>query len=174
MNSFRDKLKEIRSKEEARVRRRIPLTDDELGLNDGTERALFVRGEIVKAVERLMADFISEATAFTVTRGFFEGKYSIALSCDEVCTDDRGESAKFYSRVNFLLDPCTAENRFGITSKITIWNKDLPKAATSGSLTADDDLQRFREFVEAEMLRFAKAYFKGRVPAPPPVVRNSS
>ena len=172
MSSFRDKVKEIRASEQQRVRDRVPLSDEELGLNDGTDRYLMARDQIAKEIAVLMQDFISEAQAFAISRGFFEGKYSIALSCDELYLDTRGEAEKAFSRINFLLDPYSPDNRFSITSKLTILNRDLPKAIRRGSLE-DDPLTRFTEFAEEQMLRFAQEYFAARRPSPETVPHTS-
>ena len=162
MTSFRDKLKEIRHEERSE---RIPLTDEELGLNDGSELFLKARDDLARFIEHLMRDFTSETPSFHVNHGFFEGKYSIALSCDELCKDHRGEVDKCFSRLNFLLDPKAADDRFEITGKLTVLNKDLPKASLRGNITDPDDNQKMREFAEAETLRFAREYYALRNPA---------
>ena len=69
MTSFRDKLKEIRQEERSE---RIPLTDEELGLNDGSELYLKARDDLARYIEQLMLDFTSETPSFHVHHGFFE------------------------------------------------------------------------------------------------------
>ena len=178
MTNFRDKLKEIRTDQERRAKERVPLTDEELGLKDGVESCLAARDEVTRQVEDLMEDFIRETAGFSIRRGFFEGKYSISLYCDELCKDYRGEVDKCFSRITFLLAPCTTDNSFEVTSKLTILNQDLPKGYRRGVLPreGEEDLRSFREFVETEMLRFAKEYFTARRPSQPeePVVGNAT
>jgi len=170
MTNFRDKLKELRRDAELQHRHRIPLTDEELGLTDGTEQCLLARDEIANEIERLMLDLSAESRQFAISRGFFEGKYSISLSCDELCPDERGELDKCFSRINFLLAPCTSDNSFSITSKITVLNRDQAKASMAGVLTRESDQEKFRSFVESEMLRFAESYFSARRSHPIPAV----
>lgn len=168
MNSFRDKLKEIRSLKEEEHRNRVPLTDDELGLNDGTVEYFLAREEVAHQIEVLMSEFVAETPRFAISRGFFEGKYSLSLSCDELCVDGRGEVDKCYSRMNFLLGTCNAGATLTIASKVTVLNKDLPKAGTSDTLTKEGGREALRAFCEAEMVRFAEEYFSARRPQPVP------
>jgi len=167
MTNFREKLKEIRATQEQQSRR-TPLTDEELGLNDGTEECLHVRDELVRHIERTMKDFIGEARAFSIHRGFFEGKYSISMACDELCLNERGEVDKCYSRINFLLSPLGPDHILEETAKLTVLNRDLQKAKAMGRLDWEADLDQLRTFGEAEMLRFAEAYFAARPRTPAP------
>lgn len=171
MTSFRDKLKEIRASEAERARHRVPLSDHELGLDQPAERFLLARGELVKELERLMGEFIAESPTFEVGHGFFEGKYVLSLSSDEplLLEDGRGVRKQF-TRINFLLEPCSTDGQFAMTTKITIRDRDLPKAAVEGNLGRAEDLATFRAFGEEQMLRFAGEYFTTvhRAPAAAP------
>src|SRR5262249_19038587 len=91
-----------------------------------------------------------------------EGRYALSLSYDEPVFDEQRGVRKHFTRINFLLDPCTADGSFSITSKLTIRDRDLPKASASGNLTSAEDLVTFRKFGEEQMLRFATEYFSGR------------
>ena len=166
MTSFRQKLKEIRTAQEATARGRRRLTDEELGLGDGTEQVMAERTRISRRIERLMRDFMKESGGFTISRGFFEGKYSLALSCDELCLNERGEMDKCFSRIHFLLDAHSVEGSIEETTKITILNKDLPKATCKASFDSEDQMTELERFQEGEMLRFAEAYFEGRKRVP--------
>lgn len=165
MTSFRDKLKEIRASEAERSRQRVPLSDHELGLDQPAEKFLAARGDLVKDLERLMNEFIAESPMFEIGHGFFEGRYVLSLSCDEPLLEDGRGLRKHFTRINFLLDPCAADGRFSITTKLTIRDRDLPKALIEGNLGHAGDLSAFRSFGEEQMLRFATEYFAGRVPA---------
>jgi len=163
MTNFRDKLKEIRASEAERARQRIPLTDHQLGLDQPAERYLAARGDLVKELERLMNEFIAESPMFEVGHGFFEGKYVLSLSYDEPLLEEGRGMRKHFTRINFLLDPCAADGRFSITTKLTICDRDLPKGYIEGSLGNDSDLAAFQKFGEEQMLRFASDYFAARL-----------
>ena len=172
MTSFREKLKEIRSSEQERARQRVPLTDHELGLDSTAESCLVARGELVKHLEKLMQDFIAEAPMFEIGHGFFEGRYALSLACDEPSLEEGRGMRKHFTRINFLLDPCAADGSFAITTKVTIRDRDLPKASASGNLVKAADLDTFRAFGEEQMLRFASEYFAR--PARAPTVQPTS
>ncbi len=162
MTSFRDKLKEIRASETERQRHRVPLSDRQLGLDSSSESCLAARGDLVKHLEKLMQEFIAEAPMFEVGHGFFEGRYALTLSYDEPFLDETHGLRKHFTRINFLLDPCLPDGTFSITSKVTIRDRDQPKAGASGNLASSGDLDAFRRFGEEQMLRFATEYFAGR------------
>jgi hypothetical protein len=164
MTNFRDKIKGIKSSTEARQRRRIPLTDDELGLNDGTSECFLARDQLAHDIELMMNEFVAETPRFAISRGFFEGKYSLSLSCDEHCQDERGEIEKCFSRINFLLAARTDTNRIQITSKLTVLNKDLPKDTAEASLSDKVQMRALTTFTEGQMVRFAEEYFSSRRP----------
>jgi hypothetical protein len=168
MTSFREKLKEIRSSEEQRLRHRVPLSDRELGLDSAAGGCLVARGELVKHLEKLMQEFIAEAPMFEIGHGFFEGRYALSLACDEPFLDESRSVRKHFSRINFLLDPCAPDGSFSITAKLTVRDRDLPKATSSGNLSNSADLEAYRRFGEEQMLRFATEYFAGRA-RPQPV-----
>jgi len=166
MTDFREKLREIRASEQERLRHRVPLTDRELGLDSPATRRLEVRAHLVQDLERMLADFIAEAPTFEMGHGFFEGKYALSISYDEPFLDEARGLRKHFSRINFLLDPCSADGSFSITTKITVRDRDLPKATESGNLDRGDDVERMRKFAEAQLLRFATDYFASKTPAP--------
>ena len=167
MTSFREKLKEIRASEQQRLRSRVPLSDHELGLDASAETCLVARGELVKHLEKMMEDFISEAPMFEIGHGFFEGRYALSLSYDEPFLEEGRGARKHFTRINFLLDPCAADGGFSITAKVTIRDRDQPKATVAGNLNQPSDVDALHRFGEEQMLRFASESFAGR-PTPPP------
>jgi hypothetical protein len=171
MTSFRDKLKEIRTSEEERHRHRVPLSDRELGLDASAESCLVARGELVKHLEKLMQEFIAEAPMFEIGHGFFEGRYALSLSYDEPFLEEGRGARKHFTRINFLLDPCMPDGSFSITTKLTIRDRDLPKAMASGNLGNRADVDAFVKFGEEQMLRFATEYFAGRARSPVPATQ---
>ncbi len=167
MTDFREKLREIRATEQERVRHRVPLTDHELGLDSPATHRLEVRAHLVKDLETMLADFIAEAPTFEMGHGFFEGKYALSMSYDEPFLDEGRGLRKHFSRINFLLDPCSTDGSFSITAKITVRDRDLSKSSDSGNLDHPADVERMKKFAEAQLLRFATEYFATRTPAPP-------
>jgi len=167
MTDFREKLREIRASEEERQRHRVPLTDHELGLDSPATHRLEVRAHLVRDLENMLAEFIAEAPTFEMGHGFFEGKYALSMSYDEPFLDEGRGLRKHFSRINFLLDPCSADGSFSITAKITVRDRDLPKSSDTGNLDRSDDVDRMKKFAEGQLLRFATEYFATRIPAPP-------
>src|SRR5262245_35219635 len=115
MTDFREKLKEIRATELERQRHRVPLTDHALGLDSPAAHHLEVRAQLVKDLEKLVADFIAEAPTFEMGHGFFEGKYALSMAYDEPILDEGRGLRKHFSRINFLLDPCGNDGTFSMT-----------------------------------------------------------
>ena len=167
MTDFREKLKEIRASEQERQRQRVPLTDHELGLDSPATHHLEVRAHLVKDLERMVSDFIDEAPTFEMGHGFFEGKYALSMSYDEPFLDEARGLRKYFSRISFLLDPCASDGTFSMTAKITVRDRDLPKAIEAGNLDRIEDVDRLKKFAEAQMLRFAGEYFASRPQAAP-------
>lgn len=165
MTDFREKLKVIRATEQDRLRHRVPLSDHELGLDASATRHLEVRAHLVKDLEKMVSDFIAEAPTFEMGHGFFEGKYALSMAYDEPFLDEGRGLRKHFSRISFLLDPCAADGSFSITTKITVRDRDLPKASESGNLDQPADVDGMRRFSEEQMLRFAAEYFATRTPA---------
>jgi hypothetical protein len=166
MTDFRERLKEIRATEQDRLRHRVPLTDHELGLDATSTHHLEVRAHLVKDLEKMVADFIAEAPTFEMGHGFFEGKYALSMAYDEPFLDEGRGLRKHFSRISFLLDPCAADGSFSITTKITVRDRDLPKASESGNLDRPADVERMHKFAEDQLLRFASEYFATRTPTP--------
>jgi hypothetical protein len=165
MTDFREKLKVIRATEQDRLRHRVPLTDHELGLDSRSTHHLEVRAHLVRDLEKMVSDFIAEAPTFEMGHGFFEGKYALSMAYDEPFLDEARGLRKHFSRISFLLDPCASDGSFSITTKITVRDRDLPKASESGNLDVGADVDRMRRFAEEQMLRFATEYFATRTPA---------
>jgi hypothetical protein len=93
-----------------------------------------------------------------LTRGFYEGKYMLALRSEEELVDPSGQAARYFSRLMFLLDPHVEENSFSIQAKKTIRNRDLESTSFRGQM-ADEDTAGFATFVEQQFLEFAESYF---------------
>ena len=79
--------------------------------------------EFREGIEAVIEDFAknlqSEVPGFVLTRGFFEGKYMLALRLDEELRDEQGRPQRAFSRLMFLLDPHADSDRFVVQAKKT-------------------------------------------------------
>ncbi|MGQ0551604.1 MAG: hypothetical protein ACT4PU_00115 [Planctomycetota bacterium] len=158
-STFKDKLKKIRdaSAKQSEVQLRIR-SDEDLARSQRTVHAFEFREAVEAVIEDFAKNFQSETPGFVLTRGFFEGKYMLALRADEELVDGVGKTDKYFSRLMFLLDPHHEEDRFVMQAKKTIRNRDLETGSVTATM-ADTDKPRFATFVEAQFLEFAEGYF---------------
>ena len=158
-NAFKDKLKKIRDASSKRGEIQIKLrSEEELLRSQKTVQAFEFREGIEAVIEELVKNFQVEAPAFVLTRGFYEGKYMLALRSEEELVDPEGRAARYFSRLMFLLDPHVDENSFGIQAKKTIRNRDMDSTSFRGQM-ADEDRDGFSSYVEQQFLEFAENYF---------------
>ncbi|RKY20347.1 MAG: hypothetical protein DRQ55_07885 [Planctomycetota bacterium] len=155
---FQDKLKEIR---DAGVRR-SEASHKERNLEDmarsqKTVAAFEYRERVEQTIEELVANFLGEVPGFVLSRGFFEGKYMLALRLDEP-SGDLDEGAHSYSRLMFLLAPHSEDNSFEIQCRKTVRNRDVETQSHSGPMTLDG-LPTHSAFIEEQFLGFARVYF---------------
>ncbi len=158
-STFKDKLKQIRDASAKRSEIHLRLrSEEDLVRSQRTVAAFEFRESIEAVIEEFAKNFQSEADGFVLTRGFFEGKYMLALRADEELLDANGKPGRYYSRLMFLLDPHVDEDRFVMQAKKTIRNRDAESTSHTGRM--DDDARRgFAGFVEAQFLEFAEQYF---------------
>ncbi|HZM00423.1 MAG TPA: hypothetical protein VFD43_09245 [Planctomycetota bacterium] len=158
-NAFKDKLKKIRdaSAKRSEVHLRVR-SDEDLAKSQLTVQAFEFREAIETVIGDFFKNFQAEAPGFALTRGFYEGKYMLAVRCDEELTDPSGHTSRYFSRLIFLLDPHVDERSFSIQAKKTIRNRDLESVSLSGAMGAADQAS-FATFVEAQFLEFAEGYF---------------
>jgi hypothetical protein len=158
-SAFKDKLKKIRDASTKRSEIQIKLrSEEDLLRSQKTVQAFEFRESIEAVIEDLVKNFQAEAPVFVLTRGFYEGKYMLALRSEEELVDPAGQAARYYSRLMFLLDPHVDQNCFGIQAKKTIRNRDLESTSFRGHM-ADEDTAGFASFVEQQFLEFAESYF---------------
>lgn len=158
-NAFKDKLKKIRDASAKRSEVHLKLRSDaDLAKSQKTVQAFEFREAIEAVIGDFVKNFQAEAPCFQLTRGFYEGKYMLAMRCDEELTDASGRTSKYFSRLMFLLDPHVDDRSFSIQSKKTIRNRDLESVAQRGEM-GEGDHAVFASFVEAQFLEFAESYF---------------
>lgn len=158
-SAFKDKLKKIRDASAKRSEIHLRLrTDEDLVRSQRTVQAFEFRESIEAVIEEFVRNFQSEAPGFVLTRGFFEGKYMLALRLDEELLNGEGRSGRYFSRLLFLLDPHPDDGRFGMQCKKTIRNRDLESDAHAGTMTPESRPD-FAAFIEAQFLDFAEHYF---------------
>ena len=168
-SAFKDKLRKIRDASEKRsgesLRQR---SDEDLARSQRTVHAFEFREGVEAVIEDLTKNFQSEAPGFVLTRGFFEGKYMLALRCDEELLDADGKPARYFSRLMFLLDPHGENDTFALTAKKTIRNRDMESGGSSGPMN-DAGKAELGKFIETQFLDFAERYFGEHTLSRPPV-----
>ena len=158
-NRFKDTLKKIRDDSTKRnVAGLAVRSEADLERSDKTVQAFEFRESVEKVIEEFVENFQAEAPSFVLTRGFFEGKYMLALRADEQLNNADGELAGYFSRVMFLLDPHTADDEFSIQCRRTVRNHDTETTTTSAQMT-DDAQVALGAFIEKQFIDFAERYF---------------
>ena len=158
-SAFKDKLRKIRETSAKRSEVQLRLrSDEDLHRSQRTVHAFEFREGIEAVIEDFAKNLQSEVPGFVLTRGFFEGKYMLALRLDEELRDDQGRPQRAFSRLMFLLDPHADSDRFVVQAKKTIRNRDLETATSTGPMSPEGQAE-FARFVEAQFLDFAESYF---------------
>jgi hypothetical protein len=158
-SAFKDKLKKIRDESARRSEISLKLrSEEDLLRTQRTVRAFEFRESVEAVIEEFFKNFLPEAPGFVLTRGFFEGKYMLALRSDEELVDAEGRHGRYYSRLMFLLNPQVEEDRFSMQAKKTIRNRDVESAQLNAGM-AEQDLPELAAFVEQQFLEFAERYF---------------
>lgn len=157
--SFQDKLKEIRDAGTRRTAEtRQARSRDDMERSRRTVESLEYREKVEAMIQALAANFGEEAPSFELQRGFYEGKYLLALRADETLFDEDGRSGHYYSRLVFLLSPDAQEGTFGLECRKTIRNRDGETQVLAEAMQADA-LPALEAFIERHFLAFATAYF---------------
>jgi len=156
-SAFKDRLRQIRdqSAQQTEVQMRLR-SDEDLLRTRKTVLAFEFRERGAGVIEEYAHSFQSEAPGFVLTRGFFEGKYMLALRLDEASVEGVHRS---FSRLLFLLDPHSDEDTFAVRCKKTIRDRDVDSQLTTVPMT-DEGLGTLGAFIEAHFLDFAQRFFE--------------
>lgn len=165
---FQDKLKEIRdasSRQSEALQKVRNSADLERSLK--TVHGFEYREKVESVIEDLGTGFHEEAPGFELTRGFFEGKYMLALRHVEelVVAGERGHHA--FSRISFLLAPHSEDDTFEIQCRKTIRDRDLETQTLTVPME-ESSFDALSLFIEEQFLVFAKGYFNENGAATPP------
>ena len=156
---FKDKLKQIRDASQKRSEiSQKERSEEDLHRSEKTVRAFEFRERVEEVIEELVKNFQQEAPGFVLTRGFYEGKYMLALRLDEQLQDPAGQQDQYFSRVMFLLDPNSEDVSFGVQCRKTIRNRDVETTSHRGPMDREQ-IGEFSDFIEAQFIAFAEAYF---------------
>jgi len=156
---FRDKLKQIRDASQKRSEASHKVRSEaDIQRSQLTVAAFEYREQLEVVIDDFVKNFLTEAPGFALTRGFFEGKYMLALRLEEQLIDSDGQIGGYFSRLMFLLDPHSNEKTFGIQCRKTIRNRDFE---TNSLATTMDGAGReeLEVFIESQFLGFAEGYF---------------
>ena len=156
---FRDKLKQIRDASQKRIETSHRIrTEADIQRSQLTVAAFEYREALEAVIDDFVENFLTEAPGFALTRGFFEGKYMLALRCDEQLLDGDGRPGTYFSRLMFLLDPHSTDGTFAIQCRKTIRDKD--RETTHHATTMDETGRlELEAFIETAFLDFAEHYF---------------
>jgi hypothetical protein len=111
---------------------------------------------------------MAELPSFTRSKSFFEGKYKIEFSNDDLRVGGEGSLDKFFSRITFLLDIPSDSEVMHVRCKKIVLNQDLESTTTTVPFE-DEALDPFRKFSEEQFFQFADAYFTASPDSPSPV-----
>ncbi len=158
VTDFQDRLRQIREEKD----RESQLKQAQHSAGDIDRIALLElrfdrRERIEKVIHESAESFLAELPSFTRSKSFFEGKYKIEVTGDDLMLDENSQLVKSFSRVMFLLDP-NADGQIRIQCRKTAHNRDL-ESATHVVRDEPDALERFQVFVEDQFVSFANAYF---------------
>lgn len=156
---FRDKLKQIRDASQKRSEASHKVRSEaDIQRSQLTVAAFEYREQLETVIDDFVENFLTEAPGFALTRGFFEGKYMLALRFDEQLIDGDGQIGGYFSRLMFLLDPHGNEGTFGIQCRKTIRNRDLETSSHATTMDAAGRTE-LESFIETQFLTFAEGYF---------------
>jgi hypothetical protein len=158
-SAFKDKLRKIRDESVKRSEVQLRLrSEEDLQRSQRTVRAFEFREAVEAVIEEFARNLQGEVAGFVLTRGFFEGKYMLALRLEEELRDEQGRAWKAFSRLMFLLEPHADDDRFAMQAKKTVRNRDLETLSSSGPMNPEGQAE-FARFVESQFLDFAESYF---------------
>lgn len=158
-NRFKDTLKKIRDDSAKRnVAGLAVRSEADLEKSARTVHAFEFRENIEKVIEEFVANFQAEAPSFVLTRGFFEGKYMLALRADEQLNDANGDIGTYFSRIMFLLDPHGEDDEFAMQCRRTVRNLDAETTSCTTPMV-DDAKADLAAFIEQQFIDFAERYF---------------
>ncbi len=156
---FKDKLKKIRDDSAKRGQSDLQTrSDEDLQRSERTVMAFEFREKVEALIEEFVENFRAEAPGFVLNRGFFEGKYMLALRQDEAIQDDHGGEHSYFSRVMFLIDPHAQDHEIVLQCRKTLRNADLETAFNRGPMV-EATLATMAAFIEEQFLGFAEGYF---------------
>ena len=158
-NQFKARLKQIRDASERRSEASHKArSDEDMERSQKTFQGFEFREKVEAVIEELATGFIAEASGFELSRGFYEGKYMLALRLEEPLTGSDGTTENYFSRLVFLLDPHIEDDVFQVQCRKTIRNRDL-EATIHVAHMVSADLASIAEFLELQFVSFAEAYF---------------
>ena len=165
-STFKDRLRQIRDASSRQSAIQLKLrSEEDLIRSQRTVRAFEFREQVEEVIDRLADSFQAEAPCFVLTRGFFEGKYMLALRFDEEALREDGRTERTFSRVLFLLAPHADDETFSAQCKKTIRHRDLETMPISVAMS-EEGLATLSTFIDEQFIAFAKAYFEPSAPNP--------
>lgn len=158
-NRFKDTLKKIRDDSTKRTVAGLAVRSAaELEKSERTVATFEFRESIEKVIEEFSTNFQAEAPSFVLTRGFFEGKYMLALRAQEQLNDANGDEGAYFSRIMFLLDPHGEGEEFVIQCRRTVRNVDTETTSSTAPMV-DASKAELAGFIEQQFIDFAERYF---------------
>ncbi|MFT7461937.1 MAG: hypothetical protein ACI9EF_000271 [Pseudohongiellaceae bacterium] len=158
-NQFKARLKQIRDDSERRSEASHKArSHEDMERSQKTFDGFEFREKVEAIIEELAAGFCAEASGFELSRGFYEGKYQLALRLEEPLTADDGSTENYFSRLVFLLDPHIEDDILEVQCRKTIRNRDLESTSHSYHMVISD-LESIEKYIENQFVSFAESYF---------------
>jgi len=156
---FQDKLKQIRdaSQKRSEISHKVRAEAD-IHRSQLTVASFEFREQLESVIEEFVENFLTAAPGFVLTRGFFEGKYMLAMRLEENLMDASGQVDGYFSRLMFLLDPHSVDHRMGLQCRKTIRNRDLETSNLVANMDSEGQ-QQLSDFIETQFVAFAEGYF---------------
>jgi len=115
--------------------------------------------QVEETIRSVLADLIGELPCAPVlSRSFFDGCYLIAARLEETLVDRSGCKDRYFTRLSFLLNPRSGEERFAVEVRSTVRDHDLASEKIQVEMTVAG-LDELKAFIECRVLDFAEAYF---------------
>lgn len=166
VTDFQDRLRQLRAEKDRETQEKREQDSSPEDRLSSFEVRFDHREKIEKVILGFGEKFLVEVPSFSLSKSFFEGKYKIELTCDDLLIDEQGHVDKYFSRITFFLDPSTWPVAMELGCKKTVRNRDQESATLSVEAT-EESLASLQTFVEEQFFQFASTYFSNSLSAAP-------
>ncbi len=156
---FKEKLRKIRAENARRTATHLQeRTEEDMAHSDQTVATFNYRERVESLIDDLIQNFCKEAPQFSLSRGFFDGYYSLTTKTEETLIDSEGSSRSYFSRIMLLLNPQMEAQTFSIECRKTVRDVDLETVREETAMN-DGGIATLGKFAENQFIEFAESYF---------------